>query len=297
MRVADLFCGVGGIRLGAKGETVFANDIDSKCKITYDLNFSQPPLTCADIQTYDYASIPEFDWLTGGFPCQPFSQAGHRKGFEDTRGTLFFNILQIIQHHNPKGVLLENVKGLLNHDNGNTLRVIVDCLTELDYKVSYKVLNSLDYGLPQNRERLFIVAQRGDYYYFPQTLHKGLIIADILQSDVPDKYYYTQESAIYPFLKDVVIEEGCVYQWRRKYVRKNKKNVCPTLTANMGTGGHNVPIIYDGKGIRKMTPRELFRVQGFPDTYKLPDIADCHLYKQIGNSVSVPVIKEIFNGI
>lgn len=296
MKIADLFAGVGGIRLGAKGTTVFANDIDKYCKTTYDLNFN-PPLTLADIQHYDYTLIPDFDWLTGGFPCQPFSQAGHRKGFDDTRGTLFFNILQIIQEHNPDGVFLENVKGLLNHDKGKTLTTIIKHLTSLGYSVTHKVLNTSDFGLPQNRERLFIVAKKGSPYIFPYTYIAPPSFRELLEGDVPSKYYYTPDRSFYPLLAGEVNDKDSIYQYRRVYVRKNMSNVCPTLTANMGTGGNNVPIIKDDVGIRRLTPRECFRLQGFPDTYRLPDIADCHLYKQAGNSVSVPVISSIFNAM
>ena len=155
----------------------------------------------------------------------------------------------------------------------------------------------MEFGnVPQNRERIYIGGfkdkNKTDAFEFPQPIKLTKTIKDILEESVEEKYYYNGKP-LYDKLKNDVNEEGQVYQWRRKYVRMNKKGVSPTLTANMGTGGHNVPIIYDGKGIRKFTPRECFRLQGFPDDYKLPNIADSALYKQAGNSVTMPVVQRI----
>ncbi len=193
--------------------------------------------------------------------------------------------------------MLENVKNLKGHDGGNTFRVIEQTLEELGYHIKSKVLNSMEYGnVPQNRERIYIVGfkdkARTEAFEFPEPIPLTKTIKDILEKDVDEKYYYNGKP-LYEKLKNDVKEEGQVYQWRRKYVRQNKKGVSPTLTANMGMGGHNVPIIFDGKGIRKLTPRECFRIQGFPDDYKLPNIADSALYKQAGNSVSTPVLERI----
>jgi len=302
-RTLDLFAGVGGIRLGfekAGFKTVFSNDFEKQCKETYDLNFSRAKLLVEDIRNIDPKELPDFDFLLGGFPCQAFSVAGYRHGFDDLkgRGNLFFDIARILDDKKPDGFLLENVKNLKTHDSGNTFRVISETLSELGYKIKYKVLNSMDYGnVPQNRERIYIVGFRDedkiDKFKFPESLPLTRKIEDILEKEVDEKYYYN-DKPLYEKLKDEVNEQGQVYQWRRQYVRKNKKGVCPTLTANMGMGGHNVPIIYDGKGIRKLTPRECFRLQGFPDNYQLPkNLADSRLYKQAGNSVSVPVVERI----
>lgn len=295
MRVLDLFAGVGGIRLGMEAagfQTAFANDIEPKCKDTYDLNFQTSQLTLGDIDKIKVESLPEFDWLTGGFPCQPFSVSGLRLGFEDTRGDLFFTIAHILQKRQPEGFLLENVKGLLNHDNGNTFKTIIKVLSSLGYTTHWKVLNSSDYGVPQNRERVFLVGLKdGKGYRFPEPTTTPSF-KTILESDVADKYYYN-DKPLYKELVNEIVRDDRIYQWRRKYVRENKQGVCPTLTANMGTGGNNVPIIKDHKGIRRLTPKECFNLQGFPSDYRLPAIADCHLYKQAGNSVSVPVIEAI----
>ena len=301
-RSVDLFAGVGGIRLGfekAGFKTVFANDFEPKCADTYNLNFKTAKLVVEDITKIPTSDIPDCDFVLGGFPCQAFSIAGYRHGFNDEkgRGNLFFDVARIIKDKQPTGFLLENVKNLKSHDNGNTFRVIENTLKDLGYHVKSKVLNYMEYGnVPQNRERIYIVGfkdeKKLDRFEFPEPIKLTKTINDILETEVDEKYYYNGKP-LYERLKDDVTEENAVYQWRRQYVRKNKKGVCPTLTANMGMGGHNVPIIIDKKGIRKLTPRECFRLQGFPDSYELPNISDSALYKQAGNSVSVPVIARI----
>jgi len=298
----DLFAGVGGIRLGfeeAGFKTVFANDFEEKCKDTYDINFKDSKLIVEDIRKIGIDDLPKFDFLLGGFPCQAFSIAGYRHGFKDKkdRGNLFFDVARILEDRKPEGFLLENVKNLKSHDAGKTFEIILKTLEDLGYHVKSKVLNSMEYGnIPQNRERIYIVGFRNkDYsekFEFPKPVKLAIKITDLLEKHVSEKYYYNGKP-LYEKLKDSIQEEGKVYQWRRQYVRENKSGVCPTLTANMGTGGHNVPIIKDKKGIRKLTPLECFRVQGFPKDYILPDISDSALYKQAGNSVSVPVIEAV----
>jgi DNA (cytosine-5)-methyltransferase 1 len=302
MKTIDLFAGIGGVRIGFENagfESVFSNDFEPKCKETYDLNFETSELVIKDIRDIDPRTLPDFDFLLGGFPCQAFSIAGHRQGFNDEkdRGNLFFNIAEILEIKQPKGFLLENVKNLLTHDKGNTFKVIKDKLSELGYHFKFQVLNTMKYGnVPQNRERIYIVgfkdSEQCKNFSFPSEIKLTKTIADVLESDVDKKYYYNGKP-LYDRIKDDVTEENAVYQWRRQYVRKNQKNVCPTLTANMGMGGHNVPIIKDAQGIRRLTPRECLRLQGFPDSYVLPSISDGALYKQVGNSVSVPVIERI----
>lgn len=301
-RTLDLFAGVGGIRLGFENagfKTVFANDFDKQCKLTYDLNFSNSKLVVEDIRKISIDDLPEFDFLLGGFPCQAFSIAGHRQGFSDEkgRGNLFFDVARILEARRPTGFLLENVKNLKSHDGGRTFKIIEGVLTDLGYHIKSRVLNTMDYGnIPQNRERIYIVGYKNPKYtanfVFPEPVKLTKKINDLLETDVPEKYYYNGKP-LYQKLNKSIVEMGKVYQWRRHYVRENKSGVCPTLTANMGTGGHNVPIIKDKKGIRKLTPTECARIQGFPEDYKLPILADSALYKQFGNSVSVPVIEAI----
>ncbi len=306
LRTLDLFAGIGGIRLGfekAGFQTVFSNDFDKNCKTTYDQNFENSKLIVEDIKNISVEDLPEFDFLLAGFPCQSFSIAGYREGFDDKkgRGNLFFEIARIIEARKPIGFMLENVKNLMSHDNGNTFNIIKQTLQDLGYHLKARVLNSMEYGnLPQNRERIYIIGFKNESYInkftFPEKKRLTKSFRQILLSKVPEKYYYNNKP-LYARIKDSVNDKNKVYQWRRKYVRENKKGVCPTLTANMGMGGHNVPIILDNQGIRKLTPLECSRIQGFPDSYKLPNIADSALYKQIGNSVSVTVIEEIAKNI
>ena len=296
-RAIDLFAGIGGIRLGFANafkeniEFVFSSEIDKYAQQTYKANFDGD--VAGDITKIDEKDIPSHDILLAGFPCQAFSIAGKRLGFEDTRETLFFEVARIIKYHKPKILFLENVKGFVNHDNGNTFRVVKETLEEMGYKVFTKVLNAKDFGVPQNRERIYIVAFLDDIEFeFPEALCTEVSIKSKLQKDVLEKYYYNGKP-LFERIKDDVVNENSIYQWRRQYVRENKSGVCPTLTANMGTGGHNVPIVRDKKGIRKLTPRECANFQGFPDTFILPNLVDSQLYKQCGNSVVVEVINKI----
>jgi len=301
-KTIDLFAGVGGIRMGFENagfKTVFANDFEPQCKDTYDLNFKDSKLVVEDIRKIGIDDLPEFDFLLGGFPCQAFSIAGYRQGFNDEkgRGNLFFDIARILDARKPEGFLLENVKNLKSHNGGKTFKIIQETLENLGYYLKTKVLNSMEYGnIPQNRERVYMVGfknkEYSDKFEFPNPIKLTVKITDLLEKDVPEKYYYNGKP-LFEKLKGSIKEEGKVYQWRRQYVRENKSGVCPTLTANMGTGGHNVPIIKDKKGIRKLTPLECARIQGFPKDYKIPKLADSALYKQFGNSVSVPVIEAV----
>lgn len=308
LKVLSLFSGVGGIDLPFEEEgfkVIYANDFDQFAVQTYNENF-EVGATLADITKVDPKDLPNADVLIGGFPCQPFSIAGYRKGFEDTRGTLFFNVANILKEKKPSVILLENVKNLVSHDNGNTFEVILNTLKELGYHVKYSVLNACEYGnMPQNRERIYIVGFLDEecyrYFDFPEPIRLTKTIYDVIdfENKVNSKYYYTEAKypKIYNAFKKVEAKEGIVYQWRRVYVRSNKSGVVPCLTANMGTGGHNVPLVYTKHGLRKLTPRECFNVQGFPLDYKLPSISDAHLYKQAGNSVCVGVIRRIAQNI
>lgn len=304
-KIISLFSGVGGIELPFVElgyEVVFANDFEEKATVTYNLNFAHKAL-CADITKMKESEIPDGDVLIAGFPCQPFSVAGYRKGFEDTRGTLFFDVCRILKKTKPSVVLLENVKNLVSHDEGKTFQVILRSLRDLGYHVKHAVLNASEYGnMPQNRERIYIVGFLKEEQYlhfeFPDPIQLTTKLSDIINFDeaLGNKYSYTHAKypKIYNAFKKINPTIGTVYQWRRQYIRENKSGVCPCLTANMGTGGHNVPLIYTKHGLRKLTPRECFNVQGFPQDFKLPDnLSDNALYKQAGNSVCVGVIRRI----
>lgn len=305
----DLFAGIGGFRLALQnigGKCVYTSEWENAAKKTYRNNFGEIPF--GDItkdSTKNY--IPnKFDVLCAGFPCQAFSIAGNRKGFADTRGTLFFDVEEIINKHRPKVVFLENVKNLVSHDKGNTFKTIIEILEKkLKYKVYHSVLNSMTHAnIPQNRERIFIVAfdprqvKNWSNFKFPEKIELTKNIHDILEKGKQEeKYYYQKDHQYYPKLDKVMTSKDTVYQWRRVYVRENKSNVCPTLTANMGTGGHNVPLIKDNFGIRKLTPRECFSFQGYPQNYILPNLANSKLYMQAGNSVTTTLIERIANEI
>jgi len=302
--VGSLFSGIGGICYGfqqANCEIKWANEYNRKACETYEKNFSHN-LHCKDIhEIKDPTKLGEVDIITSGFPCQAFSVAGYRKGFSDPRGNLFFETARFIDAIKPKAFLLENVKNLKGHDKGNTFKVIKEVIkNDLGYSFTSFILNAKDYGnTPQTRERIYIVGFKdkdlADEFKIPEKIKLTKTIHQLIESDQKDsKYYYPSDHQYYPELTAAVKSRDTFYQWRRVYVRENKSNVCPTLTANMGTGGHNVPIIKDDFGIRKLTPKECINFQGFPKKFKFPaEMANSHCYKQAGNSVVVPVIKRI----
>jgi DNA (cytosine-5)-methyltransferase 1 len=303
LRMIDLFAGTGAFTHAFQGTgkvtCVFANDMVESSKKIYDENYTHK-LTLQDLNDIKVEDVPSHDILTGGFPCQPFSIAGRQEGFDDKRSNVFWKILEIIDHRKPMCVVLENVKNLVSHDNGKTFETIKSSLEGRGYHIVFKVLNTAKItGIPQNRERIYLVCLKSKEVFdkfnlnFPDVAK--LPISAQLESAIPSKYYYTSTSSTWGLVSEAVVKKDTIYQYRRVYVRENKSGECPTLTANMGGGGHNVPLVLDDKGIRKLTPRECFNFQGFPSTYKLPSLADGHLYKLSGNAVSVPVVKLIAN--
>lgn len=301
------FAGVGGIELGftQTGEfrVVYANEFDKNARKTYAENNPETPLDGRDIHDVLTSEIPDSNVIMGGFPCQAFSIAGYRKGFEDERGDLFFELLRMINAKRPRVIFIENVKNLVSHDHGNTFKVIREALVENDYYIKWKVLNGKDYGnIPQNRERIYVVGfdNKEDYdrFSFPDPVKLTKTLHDVIDfhGKKDEKYYYREgKQPFYDKLVPEITSQDTAYQWRRQYVRANKSHVLPTLTANMGTGGHNVPLILTDSGeIRKLTPKECFNGQGYPKSFKLPeDESNGQLYKQAGNSVVVPVIHRI----
>lgn len=289
----DLFAGIGGIRIPFDelgGECVFSSEIDKYAQETYTQNFGEKPH--GDITKISPKKIPKHDLLMAGFPCQPFSQAGLKKGFNDTRGTLFFYIAKIIEEHRPKVVFLENVKRFKSHDSGNTFRVVKNILENLGYTVSAKVLSSKDFGVPQNRERFFMIAVHGkEQFEFPKSFGLKTKVGDILESRVNKKY--------------TISDRLWAGHQRRKKEHKKKGNgfgyglvdkesaYTNTISARYYKDGSEI-LINQGpnKNPRKLTPREAARLQGFPDSFKIV-VSDVQAYKQFGNSVSVPVIRAI----
>ena len=322
LKMIDLFSGIGGIRIafednGAK--CVCSSEIDKYACKTYYENFHDMPM--GDVSKIGKKDLPEYDILAGGFPCQPFSLGGYRKGFEDARGTLFFEVARLLDECRPKAFLLENVQGLVNHDKGKTLKTIENILRNLNYDFKWKVMNAKDYGVPQNRSRWYCIGFRNDLnikfddsneasdkkdslvFHFPKKENLSYTLADIIEDEVDvcydvsviakkniAKYLSTYEESHksnYPTLAYEVRASRCSFR---------NDGISPCLTAKMGTGGNNVPIVVS-KG-RKLTERECLKIMGFPDWYIISPNSS-HSYKQIGNSVVVPIVsklaKEIIN--
>lgn len=298
IKIIDLFAGIGGIRRGFENaskdkiECVFTSEWDKYAAHTYQTNYPNDKVN-GDITEIDEINIPDHDILLAGFPCQPFSQAGLKKGFNDTRGTLFFDIERIVRAKKPKAILLENVKRLRTHDNGNTLRVILETLKDVGYKnLHTKVLRARDFGLPQNRERIFIIGFLDDSvsFQFPSPLDVPTRVGDILESSVPEKY--------------TISDKLWAGHQRRKRENKLKgkgfgyglvtkdSEYTNTISARYYKDGSEILIHQDNKNPRKLTPREAARLQGFPDDFKI-EVSDVQAYKQFGNSVAVNVITAI----
>ena len=292
----DLFAGIGGIRLGFEslgGKCIFSSELDKFAQMSYEANFGEKP--AGDITLINEKDIPNFDVLLAGFPCQPFSNAGLKMGFEDTRGTLFFYIARIINHHKPKVVFLENVKGLKSHNNGRTFRVIQNILEEMGYNVYSQILNAKDFGVPQNRERIYILGFLDNVdFSFPEPIFKKTKVGDILQKDVEKKYTISDKLwAGHLRRKKEHIEKGNGFGYS---IFDENSPYTSTISARYYKDGSEILIRQNDQNPRKLTPREAARLQGFPDDYKIV-VSDNQAYKQFGNSVCVPVIKALSNQI
>lgn len=319
-KAIDLFAGIGGIRLGFENafnddiKTIFVSDFDKNANKTYKLNFSDNFDIAGDITKIKETDIPAFDICLAGFPCQAFSIAGKHKGFSDNyygvqRGNLFLDVIRICNYHKPLVIFCENVKGLFNHNKGNTFNIIKYYLESINYDVFYKIINSRDFGVPQNRERLYIVCFRKDlgveHFKFPEGTPIKTTIRDILDNaPIPSKYYLSDK-----YLKTLI-----KHKERHKsnghgfgYVIRNLDGIAGTVVC--GGSGLEGNLIKDERehsliptrkisseinkeSIRKMTPREWARLQGFPEDFRL-EIADTHLYKQLGNTVTINVVEAI----
>lgn len=265
-------------------DCVFSSDIDPACRFSYEENFGERPF--GDITQVDEKEIPNHDLLFAGFPCQPFSIIGRRKGFEDTRGTLFFDIARILKEKRPKAFILENVKQLAGHNKGQTLRVILHTLRELGYDVQYAVLNALDYGLPQKRERVIIVGRRqGGAFSFPPPGRPPKPLSETLEKHVDEKHFVSDH-----ILKKRRDKHQSAYPLAVWHENKSG-NVCsyPYSCALRSGASHNYLLV---NGERRLTPREMFRLQGFPDTYKIV-VSDSQARKQAGNAVPVHLVKAV----
>uniref|UniRef100_A0AB33J9E4 Cytosine-specific methyltransferase n=1 Tax=Prevotella sp. GTC17259 TaxID=3236795 RepID=A0AB33J9E4_9BACT len=311
----DLFAGIGGFRIPLQwenGKCVFSSEFNHSAQEVYYANFGEFPF--GDITKIPVHFIPNHDVLTAGFPCQPFSISGKMRGFEDTRGTLIYNVFKIIEAKQPKVVLLENVKHLVHHDHGNTLKTILQGLSNLGYKYSYKVLNASNFGVPQNRERIIIVANKERCFDFSKIkTYKHTIIKDIVEDDV-SKYEYLNDG--YTLLNEIRLQaSGLIFVgYRNKKIRKagvrpgtenlsrvhkqpnriySIEGVHPALPSQESSGRF---FVFDGKKVRKLTVLECYRLMGFPDNFiKHHNLAE--EYRQAGNSVCIPMVTEIIKQI
>ena len=292
----DLFAGIGGMRIAFEktgGECVFSSEWDKFAQQTYAANFGDTPH--GDITQVELEEVRKHDILIGGFPCQPFSHAGLKRGFEDTRGTLFFDVARIIDYRKPSMVLLENVKGFTTHDKGRTMAIVKETLEDLGYNVFHKVLNARDFGVPQNRERVFIVAINkkklgsiGFEYPIPKEIDTKL--GDILDSRVDEKY--TISNKLWAGHKRRLAEHRAKGNGFGYSLFNENSPYTSTISARYYKDGSEILIEQKNANPRKLTPREAARLQGFPENFNIP-VSDNQAYKQFGNSVAVPVIYAI----
>ena len=312
MKFIDLFAGIGGFRYALESfgcKCVFSSEWDKFCQQSYELNFGDKPF--GDITKIDEKEIPGFDILCAGFPCQPFSISGKQKGFEDTRGTLFFDIVRIVSYHKPKIIFLENVKNLKAHNGGATFDMISNILDSLNYNIYHKVLNAKDFELPQNRERITIVCIRKDIdngnYKFPESHKNFKTISDIKEDDsIGDKYLlkrfdiHIDEEKLHKAIKNGKVQKpvqigviGNGGQGNRIY---HENGIGITLAASSGGAAQKTGAYYINGKVRKLTPREAARLQGFPENFKIIE-NDSQSLKQFGNSVPINLLKDVFKGL
>lgn len=314
VRFIDLFCGIGGIRIGMESqgfECVFSSDINVECQKTYEENFGEKPL--GDITLVDEKTVPNHDILCAGFPCQPFSISGKQKGFDDTRGTLFFEICRILNEKKPSVVFLENVKHLVHHDHGKTLNTIITKLEDLGYSVSWKVLNGADFGVAQNRERIIIIGHlNGEKFDFDKVKTvKRKMLNEFLDTEGDFEFLDPTEYTLLDNPKQQP-GSGLIFAgYRNKAIRKagvrpgtehlsrvhkqpnriySVKGIHPTLPSQESSGRFFV--LTEDNRVRKLTINECWRIMGFPEDYKKVS-AIGEQYKQLGNSVCVPMIKAV----
>lgn len=297
-RMIDLFAGIGGTRLGfaqtGAVNIVFSSEINEHSQKTYYANFKEK--TSGDITQIEAKDIPEHDILVGGFPCQAFSQAGLKKGFEDARGTMFFEIARILKEKRPRAFMLENVKNLVSHDKGNTFKTITSILEGMGYAVYYKVLAAKDFGVPQNRERIYIVgfdkANVSEWasFQFPTPPKTPTRLGNILETNVDSKY--TISEALWEGHKRRKEENKAAGKGFGYTLFNADSPYANTISARYYKDGSEILIEQVGDLPRRLTPREAARLQGFPDNYIIP-VSDTQAYKQFGNSVAIPVVNAV----
>lgn len=303
--VGSMFAGIGGICLAFKKngcKLIWANEIDRYACKTYRLNFGNDYLVEGDIQQIDAHSVPKFDILTAGFPCQTFSSVGLLQGFNDPRGNLFFETARIIHAVHPQVVFLENVANLIKHDDGKTFDIICQTISDLNYHMTYKVMNAKEYGnLPQQRNRIYIVAFRNKKYLskfqFPKPIPLTQTAFDLFDKNRQDSKYYMDGHRIWDRMMEYMDDRNRIYRFTDWGLSRGMEGICPTLLAAMGSRFERIPFFYDDYSVRLITPREAARLQGFPESFILPKENEKQVYKQIGNSVAVPVVSRIVRNI
>jgi DNA (cytosine-5)-methyltransferase 1 len=297
LKFIDLFCGIGGFRQAMENlaresnvasQCVFSSDIDEDCRASYAANFGHTPN--GDIKKIHEQDVPKHDLLLAGFPCQPFSIIGHMRGFDDTRGTLFFDIARILNAQKPRAFVLENVKLLVGHNKGQTLARILETIRDLGYECQYRVLNALDFGLPQKRERVFIVGYRpGIHFEWPKGGAPMKPLSAVLERNVDRKHYASDHirnrrwSVLQPTREPTIWHEN----------KAGHISAYPWSCALRAGASYNYLLV---NGERRLTPREMFRLQGFPDTYEIVS-SDSQARKQAGNSVPVPVVQAVIRAV
>ena len=305
-KVVSLFSGIGGIDLAFKQagfDIVWANDIDEDTCKTYRTNFGDDSVTQADIRTISAENLPKAEIIIAGFPCQPFSVCGNKKGFSDSRGNLFFEIMRISDEIKPEVIFLENVANLVKHDKGNTFNIIHNELAKRGYYIRYLVADACDYGIPQHRTRTYIVAfsdeRKCSTFEFPEKRELTANIFDIIDRSqrAEDRYYLDPSSVNYRRMSEYIKDTNQIFRFSDYGIQSSRDGICFTLKANMGTWYNRVPIIKDDYGIRTITPYECLALQGFPKEYVFPEIREKSCYIQCGNTVVVPLVYEIAKGI
>lgn len=303
--VGSMFAGVGGIDLAfeqAGFMVIWANELDKYACRTYRLNFDERILVEGDIQKISTDDIPGFDVLIAGFPCQAFSSVGLLKGFEDPRGNLFFETARVIAAKRPKLVFFENVANLIKHDNGNTFATISSTMKELGYYITYKVMNASDYGIPQQRNRIYIVASTNkrliEKFKFPKERPLKKDAFAYFDKERQPEEYYMDHHRKWDEMMAYMDDRHRVYRFTDWGLSRGRDGICPTLLAAMGSPYERIPFFYDDYSVRKITQKEAARLQGFPESFNWPiQRTPKQVYKQIGNSVCVPIVKEIADNI
>ena len=299
----DLFAGIGGFRIAMQelgGKCVYSSEFDAQAQRTYFANYGEMPFGDITKEVTKQYIPKKFDVLCGGFPCQAFSLAGRRLGFKDeTRGTLFFEIEEILRRHQPKAFFLENVKGLMIHDKGRTFNRIFTELAKRGYYIRYLVADACDYGIPQHRTRTYIVAfsdeRQCSAFEFPEKRELTVSIFNIIDrtQQVEDRYYLDSSSVNFRRMSAFIKDTNQIYRFSDYGIQSSRDGISFTLKENMGTWHNRVPIIKDKFGIRTITPYECLALQGYPKDFVFPDIPEKSQYKQCGNTVVVPLVHTI----